>query len=791
MKIKTTYIFFLGLLLCGVSLPLFSQLTTNNNITPVNLVQNVLLGSGVNVSNVVYTGDPQAIGEFNYTGSNLAIAKGIILTTGTIVNGGDGPQGPNNSGSAGLDNFESGYLLLDSLVSPNLTKNAAILEFDFIPQGNLVSFKYIFGSEEYLEYANSSFNDVFALFISGPGFAQPTNIAKLPNLSVVSINTVNNINNPSFYVDNGDGSTSPYNASNQCVQYDGLTKLLTASATVQCGQKYHLIIAIADVFDGAYDSGIFLEAQSLNSEEDLTISHNLNVDYYKDNQVLAEGCDSLNVTLHRKTAGSALTVNLQTTGSATSGVDYSTLPTSITFNAADTVVKIPIKAFSDLLNEGDETIVLNFSFMSQSCSGNLIKVVDSVIIRNVNPIQGVLTTTNDTIFCGDNTSLTISVTGGISPYTYQWNNGLKTATIQVHPTLDTTYQVTFVDACLKKAQVAQQKIVVLKHPIQLNTIPDFTVYCPYQDTVIQASLQGSSSVVQYSWYRNDTLISTSNPLHINLNKSNTYKVIARNSCNAMDTVTFNANLVYTFMNSSITSDQYICGGDSSLIQLTTTGGTKPYVYLWSTGDTTQTIVAQPTQTTVYWAKIWDDCHSYYNLQQMTVTVQKPTAKFSVYAEDYEINKEVVFSANYPPTYSINWNYWDSIYSTQLVNEFEFTEQGDYPVTLYVVDNTGCKDSIMQIIHIGYCAYLPNSFTPDGKLGNNIYQPILDGVNVINFVIVDRWGNEVYQVNQSNLICWDGTFKGKDCPIGTYVYKIVYQNEKLMIFEKSGTINLIR
>ena len=97
--------------------------------------------------------------------------------------------------SAGVDNNIGGSALLSGLIGSTQTYNAAILEFDFIPYSDTVRFKYVFGSDEYPEFAppnNSGFNDVFGFFISGPGIPGIQNIAQLPNGGgVVSINNVN------------------------------------------------------------------------------------------------------------------------------------------------------------------------------------------------------------------------------------------------------------------------------------------------------------------------------------------------------------------------------------------------------------------------------------------------------------------------------------------------------------------------------------------------------------------------------------------------------------------------
>ena len=190
-----------------------SQLVTGTTMSPLALVQNVLLGPGVTVSNILYNGSPAALGSFQATNTVLGIDEGIVLTTGTVIDNGDGPQGPNNQAGAGMDNNIGGSALLSNLISGTQTYNAGILEFDFIPYSDTVRFKYVFGSDEYPEFAppnSSGFNDVFGFFISGPGINGIQNIAQLPNGGgVVSINNVNAITNAQYYNYNGDGGTPP------------------------------------------------------------------------------------------------------------------------------------------------------------------------------------------------------------------------------------------------------------------------------------------------------------------------------------------------------------------------------------------------------------------------------------------------------------------------------------------------------------------------------------------------------------------------------------------------------
>lgn len=251
---------YLSIALLLVSFTLKAQLQTY--WSPVHLlVQSEFLGANYSVSNVQFTGNYNAIGSFEASMTNLGITTGVIMTTGNIYYNTSGPIGPNNSSTAGIDNSYGGSTLLSSIAGGYNTYNSAILEFDFVPSIDSLDLKFIFGSEEYPEYAppnNSNFNDVFGIFIEGPGITGLQNIAKLPNGTFVSINNVNSITNSFYYVNNGDGNSYPYNQSPEYIQYDGFTKVLSAKADLHIGQTYHLQIAIADVGDGIYDSGIFI-----------------------------------------------------------------------------------------------------------------------------------------------------------------------------------------------------------------------------------------------------------------------------------------------------------------------------------------------------------------------------------------------------------------------------------------------------------------------------------------------------------------------------------------------------
>jgi hypothetical protein len=227
-----------------------AQALTINTTDDPNALVNQIVGGGITFSNATYNGAPLASGIFtNGLSSGIGIGNGIIMTSGDA----NLAVGPNNAGGAGRNNGFPGDADLNSLI-PGSTFDASVLEFDFISDTGDVFFNYVFASEEYPEYVNSNFNDVFAFFLNGE------NIALIPGTNTpVSINNVNggnpigtNATNPQFFIDN---STGAFN-----IEYDGFTTIFTAQATgLVPGSTNTIKLAIADVADASLDSAVFIQ----------------------------------------------------------------------------------------------------------------------------------------------------------------------------------------------------------------------------------------------------------------------------------------------------------------------------------------------------------------------------------------------------------------------------------------------------------------------------------------------------------------------------------------------------
>lgn len=753
-----------------------AQLTTSSG-SPSSLVQNVLIGPGVTVSNINFSGSGGAIGQFNGASSNIGLANGIVMTTGTIANNGDGPQGPNNQNNSGYANGYGGYGLLNNLLTNGIqTYNATVLEFDFVPLSDTVQFRYVFGSEEYLEYAETDFNDVFGFFISGPGISGMQNIARLPNGSPVAINNVHgagvNVDSQSFgaefgslYVDNIGGAT---------VQYDGFTKPLTAISKVQCGEKYHIIIAIADANDEIYDSGIFLEANSFKSPSLVTIDYNVSKLYFGQKNIMAEGCTNATVTLTRQAydISMPMVISLNATGTASEGVDYSNIPSSVTIPANQTQVTIPITAFLDAIAEGQETIDLNFG-IPDPCSGSNQTTIH-LIIQDVEPLT--LVVSDAEVMCeGESATLNSIVAGGTGTYTYLWNTGETTSSITKAPTITTNYILTVHEECQNMTASDTGEILVPDFdPITLNTSPDTANPCPFIPYTFFVEAHGGAGDYTYQWYDEFGIsYGTASTQYVKPGKSTTFYIEVTDRCGEtkLDSVTVTVTSPPLVPN--VYGDTTICFGDSALLTATATGGWGDHFFYWPlTGDTASSVWFNSRHTQNIYVQVEDDCHTFYVQDYGTVEVLRPIANFVVSSHTVFNNLPITFhNTTYGGT-KYQWDFGDGN-SSELVNPNNtYDVPGTYYITLYAQNDIGCRDSVTKPITIKPEAYLyiPNSFTPNGDGVNDLFEVSTVNFKQLNISIFDRWGERIYSSDKIRFQ-WDGSYKGVMVQDGVYVYKV--------------------
>lgn len=611
----------IGAALCTICAQ--GQLEVSNTLTAEQLVRDVLVGSCVTVSNVTFNGLSggfvhEQAGTFNGVNTDIGIANGIILATGDI----DVALGPNNSGSAtmGGGNFGFGDPDLTQL-SGVTTNDAAILEFDFIPSGDELTFRYVFGSEEYNEYVCASVNDAFGFFLSGPGLNGPfqnnaINLATLPGSDIpVTINTVNNgtpgssSGGPQNCADldpNWTANNIYYtdNAGSMTIQFDGMTVVLTATSPVICGETYHIKLAIADGGDTAWDSGVFIEAGSFSS---VPVAPSISFQS-QTMDVIFESCLELQFTLTPSYCDDLQEQVVYFTygGTATMGVDIvPALPDSVIIVPGEPIPDFTFVAPID--EDDDETLIITVTAID--CNGDPVTAEFEFTITSLPEMT--ITGTGGSFLCGQSVPLVPQVTGGLPGYTYLWSTNETTATISPTPTASTVYTVTVTDPCGVSVSHDFQTTLLpaAAMPVSILGADVLNEGCDHGLVQVQrpAGSQGDLALdVTYEGSATPTADYTFGPVLIIPDgegsmifpfttladlepegpENAVLTITLTNACDQTvgDTVEFTILNVDPF-SIHLENIHEECRSDSMLVSVEVNGGTPSFTYIWSTGDT--------------------------------------------------------------------------------------------------------------------------------------------------------------------------------------------------------------
>lgn len=247
-------------------IPASAQFLITPESDPHQLLNN-LYGSGISL-----VGTPVAIGGANSSGvfsgglsAGLDFDAGLIFSTGNVLDA----IGPNDHASKSTNFGLAGDIDLAAITGLS-SQDASGLQFSFTTSTGDLFFNFLFASEEYEEYINSSVNDVFAFFLTPdiesntpgnqPGVTR--NLALIQGTNdPITVDTVTPTTNSSSYISNKTGTENH--------QFDGRTKNIIASAE-GIGPGEHIIkIVIGDSGDSVLDSAVFLQAGTFGGQPGL------------------------------------------------------------------------------------------------------------------------------------------------------------------------------------------------------------------------------------------------------------------------------------------------------------------------------------------------------------------------------------------------------------------------------------------------------------------------------------------------------------------------------------------
>jgi gliding motility-associated-like protein len=557
-------------------------------------VNNVLLGAGVTAFNITFTGcdttingvgvDSNQIAEFTSSTPTVQIPYGVLLSTGSSEQAAassiNPPFGPGASDNAGDPD-------LATIVAPSTPHNRAILEFDFVPQGDSVKFDYVFGSIEYPNFVCSSFNDVFGFFLSGPGIAGPysngaVNLAVIPGTTIpVAINTINDVPggfscappgcpcNSNYFVNN---YTAPTDTNNNI---PGLTVSLQAQYQVNCGDTYHIKLAIADAGDGALDSYVFLEGGSFSSNV-----VEVNITSVNGDSTINEGCGQAEIQFFRTDTIDTSYTPLIMVGTATNGLDFTLIPDTIVMLPGQTDTTVVIAPFADGITEGMEYI--SITAVSINPCGDTFFSTGTLYFFDVPNLSIELLDT--TLTCPETDSIGLFanvLSGGPPPYSISWSTGQSGENMNHFPIQTNGYDTVIVsvqDSCalhtLTDTLIYRRNVAGF--PLVKGS-PDTVVSCEGDTVQLTYTSNFGSGQSTIYWYTNDTLPS----VEVVVNSGDIFTVTMVDSCARMMTDTLDITVAeFVPLVASLSNDTVYCPGDSVFLESMISGGVAGFTYSW-------------------------------------------------------------------------------------------------------------------------------------------------------------------------------------------------------------------
>jgi gliding motility-associated-like protein len=765
-RLSYYYALFVSLLYITASA---QYIQVNDTYTAQQLVQDVLVNSPcASVSNFTVSGGnydtgEQSYGYFTATGTSFPFQNGIIISTGRAI----AAVGPNTSllDDGGGMNWP-GDIDLQAALNINNSVNATVLEFDFIPLGDKISFDYMLSSEEYHDTAPCTYSDGFAFLLREAGSTGPyQNLAVIPGTQTpVKVTSVHPeipggcpaINEEYF---------GAFNGSEHPTNFNGQTAVLKAEANVTPGVLYHIKLVIADEGNYRYDSAIFLGGGSFDVVTDLGSNRlfatdnplcegetlELNAGYpnaqgyqwYKNGGILngetnetytvtSEGIYSVAIDL-----GSGCTTEGEIT------IEYSALPPVVNTTLIqcddnnDGLTTFNLNLAATLVTNGDQDLIVNYYTSRENAESGIDVLSNLSSFENTTVNQQIYVRVQNRYGCYSISTVTLatSANGVTSPQPIE--------TCDEDDNSDGFY---ITDLTQRDAEILQNLPANLQLQYFLSVQDALEAVNPIPDPEnFENTVAGGQTVYA--------------------------RIFNGSECYGIAEVEV---IVYYFGDPSVAEEVYLC--EDSFIILDAGNGFASYS--WDTTpaqNTARIIVTEPGTYTVTITNNFGCAGT--KTFRVLLTGKATGATFEI--NDFKGNDTntitVVPQGPGDYEYSLNGiNYQDAAV-------FEGLTAGEY--TVYIRDKNGCGTYTDVVYVLDY----PKFFTPNGDGVNETWRiPYMFNRPGITVTVFDRFG-KIVSGFRGNSNGWDGNLKGNKLPSTDYWFVIELENGKLV----KGHFALIR
>jgi large repetitive protein len=407
---------------------------------------------------------------------------------------------------------------------------------------------------------------------------------------------------------------------------------------------------------------------------------------------------------------------------------------------------------------------------------------EQVILGSPAPVSVIVE--SDTTICIDGTaSPYVTASGGVGSFTYLWDNNMATQGINVSPLTSQTYCVRATDGngCASNLSCVT---VTVNQALNATALSDQAI-CPEDMAQISAAgTGGNGGPYNYVW---DQGVGAGSNQIVSPAGTTIYTVSVTDGCEtpaatASVTITIYPTPVIGFSGDVLSGCVPL---DVSFEEINVPAGSQCF---WEFGDGGTGSDCSDMSYLFTEAGCWsislaittpEGCAVSHDAASYICVYDYPSASFMFGPQPATItNPTITFVNTSSGASTYDWTFdvlgfADNDNAENPVYTF-LSEPGTYEVCLNATSNEGCATDTCAnvVINDELLLYVPNSFTPNGDGINDVFLPIVNGVDPLKYelLIFNRWGELIFE-DQYSSEGWDGHYKGVPAQEGAYVWKI--------------------
>lgn len=397
---------------------------------------------------------------------------------------------------------------------------------------------------------------------------------------------------------------------------------------------------------------------------------------------------------------------------------------------------------------------------------------------------------------GEDGSIWVQVSGGKSPYKYQWSNGVTTKSNKgLKPG---NYDVLITDAV--GCSIFRTFQVEASSPMEISEEVKSDLLCFHsEEGFISLKVEGGKSPYTFDWYNGGKTnkIQDLGPGEYEV------KVTDANGCSVVKVYNIAGPEKLTARIETALDINCELGEAKGVAWVTIKGGKAPYKVNWQNGsdDIREIQITDEKEIAVEVT----DAFGCSVIETMRVDFSNIAAEDRLefnyrkvdldFEDEISVDEPLLFESAIAEDFiAWEWDFGDGSKSNEKDPIHIFKNPGEFEVVLRAYDMFGCSSMLTEEVRVKeYQEFflMPNAFSPNADGLNDRFHPVMKGVADYKMDIFNNWGEHLYSSAGRGSEGWDGFLNGQLLPNGNYVYKVNYTTSKGEEIQKTGTVTLIR